>query len=44
MNESVCSWIEVAAWKIETIRPTTSPASRNGADTSSVTVIAWMAS
>src|SRR5262245_64341240 len=40
MNESVCSWIEVAAWKIETSRPTTSPATRNGAETFSVTSIA----
>ena len=33
MNESVASWIEVAAWKIETSRPTTSPAIRNGPPT-----------
>ena len=40
MKESVISWIEVAAWKIETRRPTMSPAIRNGAATSRVTFIA----
>src|SRR5581483_9667707 len=43
MNESVCSWIDVAACTIETISPTASPATRKGADTVSASVIAWTA-
>jgi hypothetical protein len=30
MNESVCSWICVTAWKTDTTRPTTRPASSSG--------------
>src|SRR5215813_14269315 len=43
MNESVTSLICVAAWKTETSSPTTSPATRNGPETLSVSVMAWMA-
>ena len=39
MNVSVCSWIDVTAWKIETSRPTVSPATRNGIETLRATVM-----
>src|SRR5579875_2955984 len=43
MKVSVCSWIEVTAWKIEMISPITSPASSTGPATSTARVIAWVA-
>ena len=41
MKDRVASLIWVAAWKIETIRPITSATSSSGAETISVTSIAW---
>src|SRR5207245_10463390 len=41
-NDSVCSWICVAAWKTLTIKPTTSATSSSGAPSSSDTWIAWL--
>jgi len=32
-NVSVCSWIDVTVWKIDTIRPTASDTKRSGAET-----------
>lgn len=38
MNASVCSWIDVVAWKMLTIKPTISPSPSIGADTN-ITII-----
>ncbi len=38
MNASVCSWIDVVAWKILTIKPTIKPSPSIGADTN-ITII-----
>ena len=38
MNANVCSWIEVVAWKMLTIKPTIKPSPNIGADTN-ITII-----
>ena len=43
MKDSVCSWICVTAWKTETSRPTTRPASSSGRATFIASCIASMA-
>src|SRR5581483_1842127 len=43
MNERLCSWIEVTAWKMLTSRPMISPSSRTGPAILSASIIAWVA-
>ena len=43
MNDRLCSWMEVTAWKMLTTRPMTRPTSIIGPATSIARVIAWVA-
>src|SRR5947209_17000140 len=43
MNERLCSWIEVTAWKMLTRRPMIRPSSRTGPAILSASIIAWVA-
>src|ERR1700760_3050036 len=43
MKLRLCSWMEVTAWKMDTISPTTSPTSIIGPPISSASFIAWVA-
>src|SRR6516225_4834983 len=43
MNDRLCSWIEVTAWKMLTSSPTIRPTSRIGPAIFSASIIAWVA-